>query len=105
MKKNLKWRLKEQPSTESLRALVKDGILTKEQAKDILFTEEEDRDIESLKQEIKFLREVIEKLGDRPQIVRLIKDKDYNYPWYSPYITWRDATGGTSWSFTGISTF
>ena len=93
MTKEKIWRLKEQPSTESLRELVKDGILTKDEAREILFREEEktDRDTESLQSEIKFLRELVQKLAQRSDIVTTIKEIQapyYRRDWYHPYITW-----------------
>ena len=57
-KEELRWRLKEQPSTESLRDLVKDGILSKEEAREILFSKETE-DIASLKKEVEVLRDVV----------------------------------------------
>jgi len=105
MTKKLIWRLKEQPSTESLRGLVKDGLLTKEEAHEILFSvEEESRagsgvetlQVENLKAEIKFLRELVEKLsnGSHSPVVTIIKEIEVQvptykrYPWYVPYVTW-----------------
>mgnify|MGYP001559140621 FL=1 len=86
MTKKIIWRLKEQPSSESLRELVKDGILTKEEAREILFSQQEDteRDSESLKAEIKFLRELVEKLSNRSQIIReveIVKVPYYHSSW------------------------
>ena len=96
MTKKLVWRLKEQPSTESLRELVKDKILTNDEAREILFSsqEETERDVKSLEAEIKFLRELVEKLSNRSQIVEVIKEVQTSYPvyiqqpWYQPYQTW-----------------
>ena len=88
------WRLKEQPTSESLRELVKDKILTNEEAREILFSSEtvEERDNDSLKNEIKFLRDLVEKLSqNRSQIVEVIKEVRrpyYNWDWYKPYTTW-----------------
>lgn len=99
MTKNTKivWRLKDAPSAENLRELVKDGILSKDEAREILFSSEtvKDRDIESLKSEIKFLRELVEKLSNKNEvrIVETIKEIDRSwrrYPWYNPYIVWCD---------------
>jgi hypothetical protein len=88
------WRLKESPSSENLRELVKDGILNKEEARQILFSSEteEDRDKESLKSEIKFLRELVEKLSNKGQIIATIKEVEVpvykQYPWWEPYEIW-----------------
>jgi hypothetical protein len=93
----LVWRLKEQPTTESLRELVKDKILTNEEAREMLFSSEDQiiRDAKSLEAEIKFLRELVEKLSSRSQIVEIIKEIKvpyYNQPWYQPYWTWCGTT-------------
>ena len=93
MTKKLVWRLKEQPTSEMLRELVKDNILTKDEAREILFNLEEqtDRDIESLKSEIKFLRELVEKLANSQKVVKIIREIEspyYSYPWWRPYDTW-----------------
>ena len=84
------WRLQERPSTEALRGLVKDGILTKEQAQEILFTREEvtERSKESLEEEIKFLRMLIDKLSQKERIIETIREVEVpwrRYDWYTPY--------------------
>mgnify|MGYP001618903016 CR=1 FL=1 len=91
------WRLKEQPSTESLRELVKDKILTNEEAREILFSSEteEDRDKKGLESEIKFLRELVDKLSSNKlsRVVEVIKEvyRPYEkYDWYRPYTVWCD---------------
>lgn len=115
MTKKLIWRLREQPSSESLRQLVKDGLLTKDEAREILFNSEEqkDRDVESLKSEIKFLRELVEKLSNRSQIITTIREIEVPYkplPWYQPYVMWTGTSdnstlSGTSQNFSNIETF
>lgn len=93
-KTKLVWRLKEQPTTESLRELVKDKILTNEEAREMLFSSEDQtqRDVKSLEAEIKFLRQLIENLSSRPQVVEIIGKLNtpyyYNQPWYQPYQVW-----------------
>mgnify|MGYP001567055766 CR=1 FL=1 len=77
------------------------GILTKDEAREILFSQQEEteRDSESLKAEIKFLRELVEKLSNRSQIIReveIVKVPYYHYPWYQPYGIWCGGTIGTS---------
>ena len=113
----LVWRLKEQPTSESLRELVKDKILTNEDAREILFSSEivEERDSESLRNEIKFLRDLVEKLSqNRSQIVEIIKEvrnpiyiRDH---WYKPYEVWCGTTnnitnGVSAVNFSSINTF
>jgi hypothetical protein len=105
MTKKLVWRLKEQPTSENLRELVKDGILNKDEARQILFSSEteEGRDKESLKTEIKFLRELVEKLSSQGKVVEIIREIEKpwrSYSWYEPYVVW---CGSTSTS--GYTTF
>ena len=97
MMKKIIWRLKEQPSSESLRELVKDSILTKEEAREILFSSEteEDRDKKSLESEIKFLRELVDKLSSNklPGVVKVIKEIQSSWEiwgWYKSYQWWCD---------------
>ncbi|MDD5006533.1 MAG: hypothetical protein PHS34_07585 [Candidatus Omnitrophica bacterium] len=113
-KEELIWRLKEQPTTESLRELVRDKILTNDEARQILFskrtTEDNERDIKSLEAEIKFLRELIDKLSNRSQIVEIIKEIEVpryvQLPWYKPYYYWCNGTtdaitvGTSTWNGT-----
>ena len=100
MTKKLVWRLKEQPTPQSLRELVSNGLLTKDEAREILFSsiDETDRSNESLKSEIKFLRELVQKLSEsRSQIIITIKEVEAPYirrDWYQPYTTWCDGTSG-----------
>jgi hypothetical protein len=96
-KTTLKWRLSKLPTVEELRDLVKDGVITKDEARDVLFNrqDEEDRDKESLQAEIKFLRELISNLSSRSTIVEFIRDtvpKWSSYGWTKPYITWCGST-------------
>jgi hypothetical protein len=89
--KKLIWRLGKLPSVDELQSLVKDKIITQEEARDILFKSEsdEDRDKESLKSEIKFLRELVQQLsGSQNRIIETIKYIEkpyYKWSWYEPY--------------------
>lgn len=122
MTKKLKWRLSEKPTPDSVIKLIDSGIITKEEAKDILFTpdDQEERDKESLKSEIKFLRELVEKLSNnRSQIVTTIKEIEVpryrQWDWYQPYVTWCGTPGdllhttgtlsGSELTFNAIQTF
>lgn len=94
MTKKLVWRLGKLPSPDELCELVKNKIITNEEAKEIILSSEtdEDRDKKSLEMEIKFLKEVITQLSEtKSQIVRVIKyvEKPYYYsqPWYSGTVT------------------
>ena len=85
-KKNtsLIWRLSKLPTVEELRELVKDKIITQEEAKEVLFDEESfipegDRGERSLQSEIKFLRELVEKLSkSKSEITTIIREVE-NY--------------------------
>lgn len=105
-KEEIVWRLKEQPTSENLRELVKDKILATEEARQILFAtrsfdEADERDKNSLKEEIKFLRDLVDKLSqNRTNIIEKIKEVQkpyYKCPWYYPYQVW---CSGTQWSST-----
>lgn len=93
-KEKLVWRLTKLPTTEELRELVKDKIISQEEAREILFSTEtqEDRDEDSLKAEIKFLRELVDKLSNnKTEVVRVIKEIQkpyYEWHWYPNYNTW-----------------
>ena len=95
MTKKLKWRLSKLPTVDEITLLVEKKILKEEEAKEILFSleTEEDRDAENLKSEIKFLREMVDKLSkDRNQIITIIKEietpKYIKYSWYQQYDVW-----------------
>jgi len=96
------WRLRDSPTAENLQELVESGLLTKDEAREILFSlqTEEDRDVKSLESEIKFLRELVEKMArDNNHIVRIIREVEKPYyatSWYPSYSTWcGTATCGT----------
>lgn len=95
MTKTLNWRLSKLPTPDEVRELVKDKIITQEEARDILFSkeEQEDRDKKSLESEIKFLRELVERLSqnNRSAIYETVKyiEKPYiRWNWYKPYGVW-----------------
>lgn len=95
MTKQLKWRLGKLPTPDEVLKLVNDKLITKEEAREILFNEEEitERTPESLESEIKFLRELVEKLSkqDSTRVVEIIKEirvPYYQYQWTAPYATW-----------------
>lgn len=94
MTKKLVWRMGKLPTVEELRQLVQDKIITQEEAREVLFNleEEEDRDKKSLESEIKFLRELVEKLSKtRSETITTIKEIGVLYrrwDWWSPYVRW-----------------
>lgn len=98
-----KWRLSELPTPSELTELVTAGILTKEEAREILISLEtdEERDKKSLQGEIKFLRELVEKLSSnrRADIIReiqVIEKPYYRQPWFQPYYSYVNAVGSAT---------
>ena len=94
MTKELKWRLGKLPSPEEVVNLINSKIITKEEAREILFRTEdvEEKSTDDLKSEIKFLKEVIEKLSTHQSIVKVIEQIQYpvyiQKPWYPQYQSW-----------------
>ena len=91
-KEKLKWRLSKLPTSDEVIRLLNEKLITKEEAKEILFTTEsvEDRDKDSLQSEIKFLRELVEKLSEGKsdriiETIRYVEKPYYRYGWYDPY--------------------
>lgn len=91
MKKKLTWRLGKLPTPDEVRELVKDKIITQDEARGILFSHESEteRDEKSLEAEIKFLRELVQKLSNsKTTIVETIREVEVpykRYNWYEPY--------------------
>ena|SRR3990167_9827993 len=113
MKKKLVWRLGKLPSPDEVRELVKDKIITQEEARDILFNSDVEPEnppqsaVSELKSEIKFLRELIEKLSSRTETIRVIETiqpRYIKYPWYNPYIAWCSSNSITNASYCGNTT-
>jgi len=95
MTKKLIWRLGNLPTVAELQLLVNDKIITKEEQREILFKTEdaEDRDKKSLESEVKFLRELVEKLSNSKattiiDTIRYIEKPYYRQPWYHYYDVW-----------------
>lgn len=121
MTTKIKWRLSKLPDSQEVSLLVKEGILTKEEAREILISHEseEDRDKKSLQDEIKFLRELVQKLSTNSQIVQqigYIQQPYQRYEWYQPYMVYCNsdtanqtgtltysATAGTNVLYTGAT--
>jgi hypothetical protein len=101
----LNWRLKTLPSVEELRDLVKDGVVTKEEAREILFSVEPVEEVDkrkALEEEVLFLRSLVEKLSARiaTRIVEVIRDVERRwqpYPFFKPYEVWcaSNSSGGS----------
>ncbi len=97
MTKKIKWRLSNLPTPDEVRELVKDKIITQEEAREILFSQEDEkvRDSKSLESEIKFLRELVDRLSksNPVQILETIRyvEKPYQrWDWYKPYTQWEN---------------
>lgn len=110
MTKKLVWRLSQKPTVSELTVLLEKGIITKEEAKEVLFNQEEqvDRDKKSLEGEVRFLRELVEKLSNnqRSTIIETIKyvEKPYQqYPWIYPYQVWCGTGSTTVGTVTGAT--
>ena len=120
MTKELIWRLGKLPTPQEVSTLINDKVITKDEARDILFrTEEvEEEKPEDLKAQVKFLKEVIEKLSnkDYTRVKEIIVEYKPSYSgvyWYGPYNGWATTcqgasglviTGGNS-TTTGVSTY
>ncbi len=102
MTKKIKWRLGTLPSPEEVADLFKQSLLTKEEAREILFSEvdEKERDVKSLESEIKFLRELVERLSkDRTKVIETIRTVQlpyYTQYWFQPYQQWCGVSTGNS---------
>lgn len=86
------------PSVEELRQLVTDKIISQEEMRDILFNSEteEDRDKKSLESEIRFLRELVDKLSEKRydrvyEIIKQVETPITKWDWYRPYQVWCEA--------------
>jgi hypothetical protein len=104
MTTKLVWRLSKLPTTSEITELVLNKIITQEEAREILLKTEKDeeRDSESLKSEIKFLRELVENISKNNRTVvteYIYKYPSYNYSWIQPYISWCTNTGLTGTSY------
>ena len=109
MTKKLSWRLSKLPTPDEVRELVKDQIITQEEAREILFSDSGDeRTAESLKAEIKFLRDLVDRLSkDRTVVVEKIREVIPSYkrwPWYEPYWTYTSAVAQDSNIYLSTST-
>lgn len=94
--KKIVWRLKERPTPLEIIELKKAGLLKDDEAREILFSSEdvEEPDKKALESEIKFLREMVQKLsnGSNTRIVEIIQEVHRPYyvqtPWYLQYQVW-----------------
>jgi hypothetical protein len=94
-KTKLVWRLTKLPTPEELLQLVEAKIITQEEAKEVLFSTETEEDVQvaDLQAEIKFLKEVVERLSknQQPRIIEVIREVEKPWrtkPWFDPYYQW-----------------
>lgn len=90
-KKDLKWRLDRLPTPDEVQGLLNSDIITKAEARGILFNQVDEVDKKDLKEEIKFLRDLVEKLSNnkQTQIIETIREVQKPYwkrDWYEPYM-------------------
>lgn len=96
--KTLKWRLSERPTVENVSQLLSNGILTKEEARQIILEESaiKQSDIEDIKSEIKVLRDLILSQPN-PQYVQIIRQyQTPNHGWGNPYYVYCSTNSGTN---------
>lgn len=95
--KKLVWKFKDLPSAEAVSSLVKENVITPEEARSILFREEVKRsdEVEALQEMVKTLSEMVKDLMSRSQSVTLVPyTKVVTVPRrYEPY--WINAVGST----------
>lgn len=89
-KEELVWRLSEKPSADVIGRLVEKDVITKDEARTLLFSQDEPKKVQELQEEIKFLRELVDKLTDQKnvQIVREVYNK-----WTPTYTHWYQGYG------------
>ena len=91
-KKTLKWRLSDLPTGDEVASLVEQKVITAEEARDILFNEEKEdtNQVAALKEEVKFLRELVDTLATKHNgwmtIYHEYRELKPRYPvWYNTY--------------------
>lgn len=92
MTNKLNWRLKDLPDAAGVAELVDTKVITPEEARELLFSDKPDetRKVKELEEEVKFLRELCDKLAAKSNgwttIVREYHDYRPRYPqWYASY--------------------
>jgi len=99
--KNLVWKLKDLPDATEIADLVAQKVITPEEGRKILFSEKTDEEIESekvaaLEEQVKFLRNLVEKLSSQPP--RIV----YEYiERYRPREYWLSTSTPTPFKLTG----
>lgn len=92
MKKTLNWRLKDLPDAVDVAELVDKKVITPEEARQLLFNEgkDEGKKVKELEEEVKFLRELCDKLAAKSNgwttVIKEIRRYTPHYPvWYANY--------------------
>jgi hypothetical protein len=85
-KTKLKWRLAKQPTLEDVLKLKESGLIKDEEAREMLFSiVDTDNEVKALKEQVEFLKDVIDRLSRQPAHVV------YKYiETYTPRVTWVD---------------
>jgi polyhydroxyalkanoate synthesis regulator phasin len=96
-KQELKWRLKDLPDATGIAELVKQGVVTKEEARELLFNKVDQTDgdkVQALEKQIAFLEEMVRELAKNRTVntfhtTEIIKRYEpYYYPRY-----WMQSSG------------
>ena len=101
--KNLVWKLKDLPDATEIASLVEQQVITPEEGRKILFSEKTDEEIENeqiaaLKEQVKFLQNVVDKLASQPPqtVFRYIDN-------YRPREVWMSTTTPTPYRVVGTA--
>lgn len=101
-KKTLKWRLKELPDASSVAELVEQGVVTKEEARNILFDEFEELKAsereKELQRQVEFLEDLVKELSKNRTTVTSwpVYIEKYVKTWPNPYpAIWYSSGNGT----------
>ncbi len=109
MKMSLSWRLKDLPKIDEVEGLIKAGIITKEEAREIFFKDSEKTstsdDLEDIKKELEIIRKLVTNSGVTT-IIKEIQSVPQVYrvrPWYEPYNVLCSNLGTTTAGYAGTS--
>lgn len=102
--KRLVWKLKELPSAEGVSKLVEQGVLEKEEAREILFKEttEDTDEVKALKEMVQTMKEMVDDLLKRPNVQLVPYTKVVEVPrrykpyWEENWICTTSGSGGLS---------
>lgn len=92
MTKKLNWRLKDLPDATDVAELVDKKVITPDEARELLFSDKPDeaKKLKELEEEVKFLRDLCDKLAAKSNgwttIIKEVERYRPHYPvWYSTY--------------------